>query len=340
MRKLQSKEWTTFSGLLLRGNIMLIIVEDNFGKPLNGATIVFQQGDEILATVVSNVGRGSIELPDPAQATLVKVTYGEATSEANIAAGQTSHTFKLNVGTPPPVDVPKWFAKAGFASLIFVMMFLMVIVFFSSKVQDDRFSRMAFSSLLGFSCAAAALFFGGSAAAEGRLPLPGGLSPLRFSIGSGVAVFVIVTLLSFYMLRAQDNKETSVKAAVLDQCLYFQKGATDFLRLDDKYAAKQMTYVNSILSEGLNIGIMVIPETAGSMAIEQALTEARSSNIVKYLRSKGISAEKIVRSGQGETPIISDRDAQPFVSSPAPSEITNVAEGARCTGLLLARSAS
>lgn len=319
---------------------MLIIVEDKFGTPLSGATIVFQQGSEVLATVESNVGRGSIEIPDPAQAVLVKVTYGGITSEANIAAGQTSHTFRLDVGTPRSADVPEWFAKAGFGSLIIVMLFLMIIVFFSSKIQDDNFAKVALSALLGFACAAAALFFGGSAAAEGRLPLPGGLSPLRFSLGSGVAVFATVTLLSFYMLRAQGNKDTSAKAPVLEQCVYFQKGATDFLRLDDQYAAKQISYVNSIISEGYNIGIMVIPETAGSIAIENALSNARSSNILNYLTSKGVPAEKIVRSGHGETPILTDRDAQPFVQLPVPAQITNVAEGASCTGILSARSAS
>lgn len=332
----------------VKENTMLIIVEDKFGTPLSGAIIVFQQGSEVLATVESNVGRGSIEIPDPDQAVKVKVTYEGISSEANVAVGQTSHTFRLDVGTPRPGDVPAWFAKAGFGSLIIVMLFLMIIVFFSSKIQDDNFAKVAFSALLGFSCAAAALFFGGSAAAEGRLPLPGGLSPLRFSLGSGVAVFAIVTLLSFYLLRAQgntdtsvqDNKDTSAKDAVLEQCVYFQKGATDFLRLDNQYAAKQITYVNSIISNGYNIGIMVIPETAGSMAIENALSEARSSNILNYLTSKGVPAEKIVRAGHGETPIITDRDAQPFVSLPVPTEITNVAEGASCTGILLARSAS
>ena len=117
---------------------MLIIVEDKFGTPLSGATIVFQQGSEILATVESNVGRGSIEVPDPAQAVKVKVTYEGISSEANIAAGQTSHTFRLNVGNQPSINVPKWFAKAGFASLIMVMIFLMVI----EQVHRLRFLRI------------------------------------------------------------------------------------------------------------------------------------------------------------------------------------------------------
>jgi hypothetical protein len=92
-------------------------------------------------------------------------------------------------------QVPDWFKGAAmlFAAFAVVSLFYLVV---GPGLPSDR--KAIFNTWVAF-CAACSLgFFGGEAAAEGRIPIPYvQQDPVRFTVVGGIGVFVIVLLLMF-----------------------------------------------------------------------------------------------------------------------------------------------
>jgi len=94
---------------------------------------------------------------------------------------------------------PSWFPIAGFITGALTLIFFMVIsllgMFPHAVPLDDRFIVVI---VLAFGLAMSFSFIGGSAAASGRIPFFQ-KSPIRFSAGGGIAVFVVVLLTGWKM---------------------------------------------------------------------------------------------------------------------------------------------
>jgi hypothetical protein len=91
--------------------------------------------------------------------------------------------------------VPSWFPFVGVlfaASTILTLLYLM----FGEALPQDR--KFFFDAWLALSIACSAAFLGGNAAAEGKLPLMKA-TPLQFSAGGGIAIFMIILALTTYL---------------------------------------------------------------------------------------------------------------------------------------------
>lgn len=83
------------------------------------------------------------------------------------------------------------------AGLVFgglTLAFFMALVFYPQTLHDPA-SRLPVIAVLSMGVALSSGFLGGSAAANGRIPLPGGITPVSFSVASGIGTFVIVFLI-------------------------------------------------------------------------------------------------------------------------------------------------
>jgi hypothetical protein len=91
--------------------------------------------------------------------------------------------------------IPKWFPVAGFCTGGVTLAFFMVLVLLSMTGKEvPHASRFLIVIVLAIGMAMSSAFLGGSAAAEGKIPFFQD-SPIKFSVGGAIAVFVIVLLL-------------------------------------------------------------------------------------------------------------------------------------------------
>ena len=88
-------------------------------------------------------------------------------------------------------SVPKWFPVAGVGFAAITLAFLMYLLV-SPPIDQNK--EPIFHAFLAFSVAASGAFLGGTAAAQGKLPL-GNYSPVQFSAAGGVGIFIVVFLL-------------------------------------------------------------------------------------------------------------------------------------------------
>jgi hypothetical protein len=98
-------------------------------------------------------------------------------------------------------DVPGWFPVAGVMfgglTLLFFMGLAVAGLFGKDIPCSTRFPVLV---VIAFGSALAASFLGGSAVAKGRLPFPfTEAHPLQFGVGGGIAMFVIVLVLSHWI---------------------------------------------------------------------------------------------------------------------------------------------
>jgi hypothetical protein len=90
------------------------------------------------------------------------------------------------------MQVPAWFAKAGYAAAAFTLLFLMLLVvmsMFGHQVPNE--SRFLVSLVFSLGAALAVAFLGGDMAATGKIPFFKD-SPLTFSATGGVATLVVL----------------------------------------------------------------------------------------------------------------------------------------------------
>jgi hypothetical protein len=120
---------------------------------------------------------------------------------------------------PTAPAFPPWAQKAGLicgvATLIFLMSLVVAAVSGRSVPQNSAFLVVA---VLSLGVALASAFIGGDAAAKGRVPIPGvQRHAIEFSAAGGIAVFVLVMVLSswLYPRRDGDMSEAGVKIAIL-----------------------------------------------------------------------------------------------------------------------------
>jgi hypothetical protein len=100
--------------------------------------------------------------------------------------------YDMNNTTQP---VPKWFPIAGVVFAAITVMFLMYLIVFGGSVHAER--RDILNLLMAMSVAASAAFFGGDAAAKGKIPVFK-KSPIAFSAVGGVGTFIVVYLILWY----------------------------------------------------------------------------------------------------------------------------------------------
>lgn len=102
---------------------------------------------------------------------------------------------------PATQSVPPWFAMAGAVFGGFTLVFLMGLVVASMVGYDpSQNTRPLIIIVLSFAVALSFAFIGGTAAAQGNIPLPFAKEkPVAFSVSGGIAAFIITMLLGFWL---------------------------------------------------------------------------------------------------------------------------------------------
>jgi hypothetical protein len=90
-----------------------------------------------------------------------------------------------------------WILVVGCVCLASTLVFIMFLIILSTQGQPiPREDRYLFYTLIALSLALSFAFLGGYANAKGSIPFPlGNIEPLKFSLGGGVAAFIIVLAL-------------------------------------------------------------------------------------------------------------------------------------------------
>jgi|GEM_PF-3578936 len=221
---------------------------ESFIDELTGDAIIFVLADEIrqdiTEQIVSNLGKGRYEqigltnLP----CFLVEVSHNEKENSfiielsdnvdntkkalrALIDTSKTAQSFEqlkekvMNAISPPPdrQQVPDWFPKAGYACIAFFIIFLMALIvaeIFGHPVPQN--AKMLVVFLLSTVLAAGFSFIGGHAIAEGNIPIPGvEKDPVKFGVGGGIAVFVIVVLIGYKTYASEPGATGSSENKVI-----------------------------------------------------------------------------------------------------------------------------
>ena len=89
--------------------------------------------------------------------------------------------------------------NTGYAIGVGTLLFLMYLVLRTQGIDCDR--RFLVVAILALGIAMAFSFIGGSAKAEGKLPLPEKWSPVTFAVSGGIAAFLIVLLAGWQMYK-------------------------------------------------------------------------------------------------------------------------------------------
>src|SRR4051794_11128011 len=97
---------------------------------------------------------------------------------------------------PPPVDpfghaFPRGIIWAGYVCAVIALLFFIGLTFIPISC-GQRFPAIV---VLALATALASAFIGGSASASGQLPLPKGMSPVKFAVTGGIAVLIILLIL-------------------------------------------------------------------------------------------------------------------------------------------------
>jgi hypothetical protein len=101
----------------------------------------------------------------------------------------------------PGKPVPAWLAVAGYIALGFTLLFLMgtyLLAIFGYSAPEN--ARMVLVFIVAAGLAMGTAFLGTDASAHGRIPIPlAEKSPVAFSVTGGVAVFIVVMLIGYYV---------------------------------------------------------------------------------------------------------------------------------------------
>jgi hypothetical protein len=102
-----------------------------------------------------------------------------------------------------PIVLESAAARSGFLAPFFgglTLLFFMALVMMAAMgLEIPCNSRFLVIAILAFGAALSSSFLGGTAAAKGAVPIPYLRShPLQFRVAGGIAVFVIVLLVSYY----------------------------------------------------------------------------------------------------------------------------------------------
>jgi hypothetical protein len=107
--------------------------------------------------------------------------------------------YKVLAEGDSDMKVPAWFAKAGYASAAFTLLFLMLLVIasmFGHQVPSE--SRFLVSLIFSLGAALAVAFWGGDMVATGKIPFFKE-SPIIFSATGGVATLIVLLAAMHYL---------------------------------------------------------------------------------------------------------------------------------------------
>ena len=109
---------------------------------------------------------------------------------------------------PNPSSIPPWLAKAGaFFGGVTLLFFMGLIGVSILHFEVPPSATPLVIIVVALSMALSLAFIGGSAAAEGKIPIPYVKdNPVGFSVSGGIAVFVIVLVISFWLFGTPPGK--------------------------------------------------------------------------------------------------------------------------------------
>jgi hypothetical protein len=146
--------------------------------------------------------------------------------------GKAARQKKSSSTVRPANTLPGWYPLAGLGFLAATILILIALIF-----GPDHSDRTALINVLVSFCAAgSATFIGGTAAAKGKIPLPGvASSPLEYSAGGGVAVLIVTMVLMFW-LNPVPSTDKSPASAISEQSIK-EAAAEDHLLVGPQKAA-------------------------------------------------------------------------------------------------------
>ena len=106
---------------------------------------------------------------------------------------------------------------------------------------------------------------------------------------------------------AADASTSSAEAPVVSAPSTFTKGSAEVVSVDESKVSQVLDYLKSNASAVVTVEGYASSE--GDAAFNDRLSQARATNFVKYLVSKGVKAENIKAVGKGiENPVASNDD--------------------------------
>lgn len=192
----------------LTNRFLNISVLDRNQRPIPGARVIVSVGATQIAAATTKGSPGepiSFQTLDNVQSVglLVEYQHRHRLLTRNLTVDLDQRNVPITFDeVEMPGPVPAWFAVAGYASGLLTLLYFMYIA------SQDVEATFAHVIVVALGVALAVSFLGGDAMAKGRLPLPlVKVAPISFSVGGGVAVFVIVTLLGRWVFLADRGVE-------------------------------------------------------------------------------------------------------------------------------------
>lgn len=188
----------------LKERSFVVFVLDRNGAAITNARVeVLIAGHAVAGgTTVGDPTRPiRVHLSEDVQVVDLRAIVNGITKQVTVDVSVGSITLQFEeVEVPTTSKVPDWFPKAGLAIALLAIVFFMALVILSifGKLPPPE-ARFLVVMTISLCAAFAFTFLGADAIAKGRVPLPFVKeSPIVFSAGGGVAVFVIVfTLVSW-----------------------------------------------------------------------------------------------------------------------------------------------
>lgn len=199
----------------LKHHSLNVFVCDRNGVPIPGARVqVFLDNDHTPTAEATTIGEATrpIRLQVPQSVSVVKV---RATAEkhskevtADSAVGTVTLRFPEVVMPESNMSqsdhVPAWFPVVGVCTAALTILFFMALVILSTfgKLPPPQ-ARPLVIMTLSLGAAFSFTFLGAKASARGHIPLPFAKEyPIAFSAAGGVATFIIILALAFWLYPA------------------------------------------------------------------------------------------------------------------------------------------
>ena len=191
--------------------------------------------------------------------------------------------------TAMPPSIPSWVPRAGVvfgAITILFLMSLVLLAVFGYEIPCN--SRFLITLLISFSGALTAGFVGGTAAAKGSIPLLDAKKyVVEFSVGGGIAVLVILLLVTPYVYRSDpcDPKVTTCEEEIENLATYLKP---DRLHLASNEFGSVRSCVEALVGveerhKAAEKLISVIFSEVGSPPISRQLRNLRT-NVIRLVR--------------------------------------------------------
>ena len=154
------------------------------------------------------------------------------------------------IDRPKNKQVDRWKSIAGFMCALIAIGFFIFLLYTHKDISNDPITRYSLSAILAFFVALAVFFIGGNARIWGESNKTINLgklkmTPIRFAAGGGIAVFIIIFLLSHSILASDAVINSNIITEPTNH-QYFSSLYAKLLTSQAKYNSIQLTPDSSL----------------------------------------------------------------------------------------------